>query len=846
MDLENKQAISAKEITIQQCREWLRPITDRARQDRCAYKPRGGTSKWADKPLDATRINEHFAGTTGCGVGFITPGQSTTRLALLDLDDHKGQSSFEDMTTAAGGLCIHLETLGMRPTVFKSSGGKGLHIWLLWQDHQDAHSVRHALQGVLTASGYCEGAGEGIAGGQVEIFPKQASVSAGRNGNYAILPLWNQSMPMLDEFGMGSFEEVPRAAVLGMPWPMSDAVPVVASEARATSAATGGDAPDDIGEVKRALYAIPNGQDGPDYSEWFKLLCATREATGGSDAGFEAFAAWTAQNPGNKTPLQRSKWDQNDNGGTTRKTLYLTANNAMRTPDGLPDGGAPTALDSYALELVDPNLIDMTDSGNVNLLARQTQGNLRHVSERGMAIWWTGKRWVEDPSRSISTQQALKVAAHYKHKAARAQKDADAATETADRKAHLKLVEIFKAWANKSRCRTGIDAMLALAWRDPRFAISQAALDTDIYLLGVQNGVVDLRTGQLRPAGRDDFVTQLCACDYKPDAAAPVWLKTLNEVTAVPVADGRGVGLIQYQPRPELAHYWHMFLGYALTGSTAEHKIVFATGGGSNGKSLIFETVAGIMADYCGVLSADVLMASKTPANAEGPTPFARSVAGKRLIIASEGKEGQKLNASMVKRMTGDAKMSARGLQENAFTFTVTHKTLLLTNYQPELDQMDDAIAGRIHSVPFDRQWNRPSVASPNPRLADGDKHLGVKLCKEQEGILAWLVAGAVGYMAEGLNPPPAVAEKTMSYLGDQDAMGRWLDDMETCEIGQGMAAGELFGLFGGWCVGAGVASTHSNLTTFAKALQGRGILRQKVRTGVTYGLREIPFVDIF
>ena len=118
------QAVS-ENLTIPQYRQWLAPLTNRARQDRCGFKAPSGASGWGRHPLDATRINEHFAGTTGCGVGFIIPGTSTTRLALLDLDDHRGDTPADTMTATAGALCVQLEVFGIQPTVFKSSGGAG-------------------------------------------------------------------------------------------------------------------------------------------------------------------------------------------------------------------------------------------------------------------------------------------------------------------------------------------------------------------------------------------------------------------------------------------------------------------------------------------------------------------------------------------------------------------------------------------------------------------------------------------------------------------------------------------------------------------------------------------------
>ena len=179
---------------------------------------------------------------------------------------------------------------------------------------------------------------------------------------------------------------------------------------------------------------------------------------------------------------------------------------------------------------------------------------------------------------------------------------------------------------------------------------------------------------------------------------------------------------MKYKLRPTLVRYIQKALGYALTGTTLEHKMFIASGGGANGKSILFDILEHIMGDYAGVIPCESLMASSRGDDSERPTPFARSVAGKRLIVTTEAKEGQKLNAALIKRQTGDAKLVARGMRENAVTFDVTHKLFMLTNHTPELDQSDDAIRGRLHFIPFDRTWNRPGVPNRNPRLADGDK----------------------------------------------------------------------------------------------------------------------------
>jgi hypothetical protein len=63
----------------------------------------------------------------------------------------------------------------------------------------------------------------------------------------------------------------------------------------------------DAFDVIAALQAIPNG-DVP-WDEWNKVGLATWRATGGSEAGFAGFAAWSAKSGKNDPSVTRSRWD---------------------------------------------------------------------------------------------------------------------------------------------------------------------------------------------------------------------------------------------------------------------------------------------------------------------------------------------------------------------------------------------------------------------------------------------------------------------------------------------------------------------------------------------------------
>lgn len=259
----------------------LQPLVRRVRTDVTAKKDAAGMS-WTREPLTEARLAKHLNGGPARGVCPIKAGESTTMVGLLDLDSHKGESTWEQMVEAALAVCAELEARFLAPVVFRSSGGRGIHIYLLWDEPQDAFSVRAELTDALAALGFANGTG-GVSRGEIEVFPKQNSVAADGFGNQFILPLAGKS-ELLSLFDM---EPMGKDAVVGMTWPVSAPVPVLDKPVRPVTAPTAVDS----SLLDRALWAIPNSID--DRDEWFRLMCAYKE--GGGDK--ETARAWTAQHP---------------------------------------------------------------------------------------------------------------------------------------------------------------------------------------------------------------------------------------------------------------------------------------------------------------------------------------------------------------------------------------------------------------------------------------------------------------------------------------------------------------------------------------------------------------------
>lgn len=480
---------------------------------------------------------------------------------------------------------------------------------------------------------------------------------------------------------------------------------------------------------------------------------------------------------------------------------------------------------------------DRTDAGNVAVLARLTLGDLRYVPEQKLWLYWQKQRWIADKDCTHFSRQALRVAEFYKNYAAKLRVDAESpALPEEDKKRLLQVATGFESWALQCRNKSRLDAMRALAQMDHRFTVSAALLDVEPDLFGVNNGVVDLRTGLLRSNAKNEFVLKRSPVDFYLDACAPRWLKFISEITSRPgeVVDGK----VEFIRRPQLAEALQRLLGYCLTGRTDAQKLFMFLGMGSNGKNVLLDTAMRICADYGINLPPEIILAAKFDKQADQASPMTRMLQGVRMTVCSESKEGQQLDTGVVKRITGGGYLTARGLHEMPVTFTMTHKLILMTNHQPGLAHMDPAIRGRLFVVPFDMRWNRQGETDPDPTLPDADPNLMTDLWEEREGILQWLIEGAVKYYAHGLLVCPEVAAFTRDYVASQDVLSRWLRTLERCDPADGMLASELASEYQNYCRLEDEPGGYVSPADMGRKLKRYGFEGKHTTAGKRYGLR--------
>lgn len=265
-------------------------------------------------PFGPQQIKEHLAGAHRFGLCPIDQGQSTTSVAVLDLDSHKGETPWPVMVETAQSVAFMLEQNGAAPVLFKSSGGKGIHIYLLWHAPMDAHSVRHWLHSMLAECGYKPGVG-GVAVGEIEIFPKQDSVPADGFGSMFVLPFSGASEP-LQEFTH---------------WPESGPIPFIAKPERIEPALKlSTTTPAALARLQSALAAIPNEGEGLDYDSYRNIIFGIHHASGGSAEGLalaHEFSARSTKYDGHFLDAEIWPYIRSERDGAviTDRTIYSRA-----------------------------------------------------------------------------------------------------------------------------------------------------------------------------------------------------------------------------------------------------------------------------------------------------------------------------------------------------------------------------------------------------------------------------------------------------------------------------------------------------------------------------------------
>lgn len=396
----------------------------------------------------------------------------------------------------------------------------------------------------------------------------------------------------------------------------------------------------------------------------------------------------------------------------------------------------------------------MTDLGNAERLLDLYGDKIRYANKAWYA--WNGRYW--ESNDSIVFQYAKETVRTITEEALRIE-DKDERNE-------------MLSFANRSENVNRIKAMIEAAKNDPAIQCKPTDFDSDPYLLNCHNGTVDLRNGELLPFNPHNFITRMLETDFNPSAKCSRWEAFLEQI---------------FEGNQNKIGYLQRYLGYCVTGKTNERAMLVLNGGGTNGKTLITETMLRLLSsnDYAMTIPIDVLVTN----GHKDEALYQAKYFGRRLVVSSEGERNAKWDESKFKRLTGCETIEGREHYKNPFSFVPTHKYLVTTNYLPGIRGTDKGIWSRLKILDI-------KFSCPEEEI---DLYLLDKFIDELEGILAWVIRGAVEWCGNGLQEPEEVTSFVNEYRSELDFVQRFLDQCTRMDKGNWTSTADMYSAFLAW-----------------------------------------------
>ena len=131
-----------------------------------------------------------------------------------------------------------------------------------------------------------------------------------------------------------------------------------------------------------------------------------------------------------------------------------------------------------------------------------------------------------------------------------------------------------------------------------------------------------LRTSELLPHRREDFITKLSPVKYDPSLVCLAFKAFLKST---------------FQNNERLIAFVRRMIGYTLTGDTSERAVFVLYGCGADGKSTLLAVLRELLGPYASQIGADALMVKKN----EGIRNDLAKLKGARAVSAVESDEGR-------------------------------------------------------------------------------------------------------------------------------------------------------------------------------------------------------------
>lgn len=453
----------------------------------------------------------------------------------------------------------------------------------------------------------------------------------------------------------------------------------------------------------------------------------------------------------------------------------------------------------HNLERYNNELVDFTDRGNASLALKLLGvGNLLYLKDLLSWVYHNKatNRW--EILEAATPTELLNVVSLYRTNYANVLRARMIAARTQgkvmsddDLALHEKQVSAWEESAVRlSSFRVRATILNELKGREEVNA-TLASFIPEPDILPVANGVVDLRTGELREEVQDDRILFRCPTGYYPGKAyAPCMTKQADGTDrdmSVAARTRRFISEMYATKdgvlRPYLEAYDQKRLGASLRGRCELGSLEVWASPPATGKSVKSELIRQALGEYCKTVNVDAILTMREGTNTKANT-FLMSIAQARIVFLKEADRGERWNHRMLKTLTGVVdRISSREMYGKATEFAVLFTMYLLCNDVPDMRNSDVALLERIAILPLEHKVRRvnQTVDLDSSAMPVEDLWLRDQMPSEaeaQEVMLSWLIEGGVEYErgrpGVGTAPEEVIAAKK-GYAESQDTVKNWI-----------------------------------------------------------------------
>jgi putative DNA primase/helicase len=765
---------------------WLRPRSKAPFKDAWSSEPVYSLADLAASQRPGYNVGVRL-GEPSCVAGHY--------LHVLDLDVRENAKVLE----AHAALATFLPEFDTLPFVISGSGGESRHFYFLTEKPFRSRKLDHSAEKFVDPKGKEHWAWE------IELFGtgKQLVLPPSVHPDTGAAYRWGRTIDFDDlALGVGPFVGEAR----------------VATWAPGAGGAETDDEDDDLAALVRAkpmglsraeIEACLAGLPLPDYCEdrdgWLTVGMALHHEFEGSAEGLAVWNAFSRQSAKFDERDQARVWKsfESSKRPTRMATLIKAAAGARFSAaedygDDVDLGAGSGDLEIDAL-LGDPPAWKAAprpqtggDVANGRTFAESHAGRLKHVGgKQGYWLQWDEMRWAPchrgeeiEAAKDFAGDALMDATSAFRH-------EASAANE-----ARLKdATALYKSAAK-------IHSMLDLARTESTIISTPADFDSDPWLIGVRNGVIDLRTLGLKPPHQSQMISRQAGAEFDAKATAPRFEGFLARV----------------QPDPEVRAFLQRAAGYTLTGIVDDEKLFFLHGNGANGKSVFSNVLTALLGEFAVVVGSKLLTKSYNSSEADR---LAARLPGARLALANETSAGDVWDDMRLKELAGRDALVARLLYAEPFSFFPSHKLWIRGNHLPGVQDAGDGFWRRLVSIPFNMQI--PDAE----RIPDLDRLI---IAEEMSGVLNWALRGCADWKAAGRLVIPRLLERAVNdYRDDTDILGAWIQERTVRDCDAKLRVSEAFTDYRVFCERENIRAPAK--VAFGRQMSARGLCVSKSRS---------------